>query len=67
MTAVQKRSAFRNDRDDATIVVEQYIDSSCRQFMWRYFVKYDSHNGMTSGLSDGLWHRPSRKWLKSRF
>lgn len=66
MTIVQKRTAFRNDRDDATIIVEQYTEKGCAGFMWRYFIKYDAHN-ITSGCSDGLWHKPSRKWLKSRF
>ena len=66
MITVVKRTAFRNDRDDATIIVEQYTEPGCGGFMWRYFIKYDEHK-ITSGCSDGLWHKPSRKWLKSRF
>ena len=52
MTIVQKRTAFRNGRDDATIIVEQYAEKGCAGFMWRYYMKYDAYN-LTSGYPTG--------------
>lgn len=65
MTTIIKREEFRNAKNDATIVIEQYVDKGSVP-MWRYFVKYDSFM-FTSGCSDGLWTKPSKKWLRERF
>lgn len=65
MTIILKSEEFRNDADDATIVVQRYADKDSVP-MWRYFVKYDAHH-LVSGCSDGLWNKPSTKWLRARF
>ena len=64
MTVIKKRTAFRNERDDATIVVEQYTEPGFAGFLWRYYAKYDDRAGFPRMLSDHLLSKPSRERLK---
>lgn len=65
MTTIIKREEFRNDGDDATIIIEQYVDKGSVP-LWRYFVKYDSYM-FTGRCSAGLWTKPSKKRLRERY
>ena len=66
MTTILKRDEFRNNADDCTIIVEQFIEPSYNRPFWRYFVRYDRY-GIIGGYSDSLLTRPSRKRLAARF
>jgi len=66
MTTILKRDEFRNNADDCTIIVEQFIEPSYARPLWRYFARYDRY-GIIGGCSDSLLTRPSRKWLAARF
>ena len=57
---------MRNIYDDATIIVEKYLEKDCSVHMWRYYYKYDNHE-LISGYSDGLWNKPKKSWLIRRF
>lgn len=65
MTTIIKSERFRNNRDDATILVEQYINSSCTEPLWRYSVKRD-HSPMLFLLSDSLLNKPNKARLQAR-
>ena len=66
MTTILKREEMRNIYDDATIIVEKYLEKDCAVPMWRYYYKYDNHE-LISGYSDGLWNKPKKSWLIRRF
>lgn len=42
MTTVLQSFRYRNDRDTATIIVEQYQDKGARVPFWRIAYKYDT-------------------------
>ena len=66
MEKILKHTEFRNNADDCTIIVQQFIEPSYNVTLWRYYVKYDRYK-FISGCSDSLLTRPSRKWLAARF
>lgn len=65
MTLILKHEEFRNSANDATIIVQQFVEED-RTPLWRYYVKYDKYN-FIGGCSDSLSTRPSKKWLANRF
>ncbi len=65
MTKIIEREEFRNNADNATIVVEQYADKFSVP-MWRYFVKYDVCPFPTN-YTAGLQRKPTKRVLQNRF
>lgn len=66
MEKILKQTEFRNNADDCTIIVQQFIEPSYNVPLWRYYARYDRYK-FISGCSDSLLTRPSRKWLAARF
>lgn len=59
MTVTLQSFRYRNDRDTATIIVEQYQDKGARAPFWRIAYKYDAYPcGIT--LKGGLKKKPGR-------